>query len=225
MKAAKELCLIFSWLVVTNGCDPQEQKFIRSLPGAKYLIWSLDQEYFLQLGSSNFTVNHLMKYLNFTTEKPHYPFIICTTAFDISGRFEKSDETLCSKQKYNSSVVLSYRNHEDEENLSLMFYGCDMKKNHLKILIMYIASNFSISLAESFWENTSKINRTKHLQHCECKKSSKYVRDCLKGDKTQTETKVINGNLYIFAIVGLVFAFIAGIFTFITRENQVGVTN
>lgn len=227
MKISAKVYLIVTWLALINArdCDLQERKFARSFSGEKFLIRSFDQEYFSRFGSSNFTVKHLLRYLNFTTEEPDYPFIISSFAFNIfgiKGRFV--DTRFCDEQDNFFYVILLIQNCQDQQNHSLLFNGCNMRNIGIKILVVH-ACKFSKSWSESVSNNSLAINRTSSIQFCQCEESLKYVRDCLNGGDTHTIPGSIYTILFLFVIFSSMFVFFAGIFMSVTQEYELNITN
>lgn len=213
------------WIVFTNACDPQERNIMLSTKGNKYLIHSFDQSYFALRGSSNFTIKHLLEHLNFTSEEPTYPFIVSTSTFETLARKSFFRDGFCEADTNFQSIILSVPNYQDQQNHSLLFYGCNLHGKHDVSILILKTSNKSFAMSESFWKNLSDINRNYSSQFCKCDECWKYVHYCLNGDNIDNDAEIIYIILYLLSTFGFISALIIVVFMLITRVNKVGIAN
>lgn len=205
--------LTFAWIASAIACDSRERDFIWATEGSLFLVYHHDTEYFNEMGSKNFTVQHLLRYLNYSNNEPKYPFIISTSAFkgyshhlvqNIEG------EGFCSSQQDYPVIALSILSNE---NYSLVFYGCHVSmKMDVKI---YVVSGPKVAHLsnENLWVNHPRISKQASMKFCKCNKSENYLRKCkIDHYDNYVSSNYLTVKILVFATFAFVyFTFICGL--------------
>lgn len=188
---------------LTIACVVLERKFLMSDGGHKYLLKGFDSFYHSRNVGSKFNSDDLASYLKFSYKEFYMPIFITSASFySLMQDTVEDDEGFCGVPGNYSVVILSIMT---TENVSLAFYGCDLKRNiDVKIWIVD-DGQLTKPRNELFWIKHSKIHQHDSFKFCECNKTDQLVKNCINGENSVETSTVGLVCLILFAFGFLMY--------------------
>lgn len=217
-----ELLITFVFIACGSACDPRERYYINiEKISRNILVHSFDQEYFSQMGNSNFKLETLKHYLNYTYDtNGALPFIINVVSFRsfvLKNVKDPEGTGFCGlTSRFLVATLVTDDYGVDLENYSMILYGCDVKTN-LDVKVFIVSPSYRTKL-DQLELNFNKINRNFSSAFCKCNESYTHIDECLKGMKTKDASYMDFAGFILFGACILAFLMIAACYNFLKKE-------